>query len=98
MKSGNLNSYCIFIATRLDINTLSDFRNHKTYTFYDTNDSSKHVNGMKIASLQSTELKTIIKNNKKYSELYSIFDKAYKADLNELEANEWYQKYIVKMI
>jgi len=98
LQSGNLNSYCVFIATHLDINTLSDFRNRKTYTFYDTNDSSKYVKGMKIASLQSTELKTIIKNSKKYSELYSIFDKAYKADLNDLEANEWYQKYIVERI
>lgn len=98
LQSGNLNSYCIFTTTRLDINTLSDFRNRKIYTFYDTNDSSKRVKGMKIASLQTKELKTIIKNNKKYSELYDIFDKAYKADLNELEANEWYQKYIVERI
>ncbi|BAM12668.1 hypothetical protein HCN_1469 [Helicobacter cinaedi PAGU611] len=53
---------------------------------------------MKIATLESKELKSIIVNNKKYSELYSIFDKAYKADLNELEADEWYQKYIVEKL
>ncbi|MCR6578528.1 AlwI family type II restriction endonuclease [Campylobacter insulaenigrae] len=98
LQSGNLNSYCVFATTRLDINTLSDFRNRKIYPFYDTNDSSKHVKGMKIASLQTTELKTIIQNNKKYSELYSIFDKAYRVDLDKLEANEWYQKYIVEKL
>lgn len=60
LQSGNLNSYCVFATTRLDINTLSDFRNRKFYAFYDTNDNSKRVGGMKIASLQTTELKTII--------------------------------------
>ncbi|QQF52105.1 AlwI family type II restriction endonuclease [Campylobacter fetus subsp. venerealis] len=98
LESGDLSSYCVFATTRLDINTLSDFRNRKIYTFYDTNDSSKRVKGMKIASLQTTELKSIIQNNKKYSELYSIFDEAYKVDLNELEADEWYQKYVVERI
>ena len=53
---------------------------------------------MKITSLQTTEIKTIIQKDKKYSELYSIFDEAYKADLNELEADEWYQNYIVEKL
>lgn len=98
LESGDLSSYCVFVTTRLDINTLSDFRNRKTYTFYDTNNSSRRVKGMKITSLQTAELKTIIQKNKKYSELYSIFDEAYKVDLSKLEADEWYQKYIVERI
>ena len=53
---------------------------------------------MKITTLEIKELKSIITSNKKYSELYSIFDKAYKADLHDLEADEWYQKYIVEKL
>ncbi|BBB20479.1 AlwI family type II restriction endonuclease [Helicobacter cinaedi] len=98
LKTGNNNSYCVFVTTHLDINVISDFRNRKILPYYDTNNSSKRVKGMKIATLESKELKSIIVNNKKYSELYSIFDKAYKADLNELEADEWYQKYIVEKL
>lgn len=97
LQNGNLNSYCVFATTRLDINTLSDFRNRKIFPYYDTDRKTK-VKGMKITALQSSELKTIIKNNRKYNELYSIFDEAYKADLNELDVDEWYQKYITEKI
>lgn len=102
LESDNLNSYCVFATTRLDINTLSDFINRRSYAFYganyNANNRSNRVKGMKITSLQTTEIKTIIQKDKKYSELYSIFDEAYKADLNELEADEWYQKYIVEKL
>ncbi|RDU51948.1 AlwI family type II restriction endonuclease, partial [Helicobacter sp. MIT 00-7814] len=98
LKTKNPSSYCVFATTHLDINVLSDFRNRKISPYYDTNDSKNKINGMKITALQTTELKTIIQNNKKYSELYSIFDEAYKADLNILEADEWYEKYIVERL
>lgn len=83
-----------FSTTHLDINVLSDFRNRKNSTYYDTCDSTNKIKGMKIIPLETIELKNIIKNNKKYSELYSLFDEAYKANLDELDADEWYEKYI----
>ncbi len=98
LKNGNLSSYCIFTTTHLDINVLSDFRNRKNYPYYDKNDKSKKIKGMKITALESKELKTIIANNKKYNELYEIFENAYQADLAELDVDEWYQKYIVEKI
>lgn len=98
LKTDNNNSYCVFVTTHLDINVISDFRSRKILPYYDTNNSSKRIKGMKITTLEIKELKSIITSNKKYSELYSIFDKAYKADLHDLEADEWYQKYIVEKL
>lgn len=94
LKNKNLNSYCIFATTHLDINVLSDFRNRKITPYYETSNPKNRIKGMKIIALQSSELKNIIKNNKKYNELYSIFDEAYKTDLEILEADEWYQTTI----
>ncbi|ALV23813.1 type II restriction endonuclease, AlwI family [Campylobacter iguaniorum] len=70
LRTQNLNSYCVFATTHLDINVLSDFRSRKIMSFYDNSDDAKNIEGMKIVSLQTTELKTIIKNNKKYKDLY----------------------------
>ncbi|MCV3373946.1 AlwI family type II restriction endonuclease [Campylobacter lari] len=94
LATRNINSYCVFSTTHLDINVLSDFRNRKNSTYYDTCDSTNKIKGMKIIPLETIELKNIIKNNKKYSELYSLFDEAYKANLDELDADEWYERYI----
>ncbi|WP_082858209.1 AlwI family type II restriction endonuclease [Campylobacter iguaniorum] len=98
LKSKNLNSYCVFATTHLDINVLSDFRNRKIIPYYETNNTKNKVKGMKITALQSTELKSIIRNNRKYRELYDIFEEAYEVDLTLLDADEWYQKYIVEKI
>lgn len=50
----------------LNINVISDFRSRKTTPFYDSQDYSKSVNGMKIIPLQTSELKKIISNSKTY--------------------------------
>ena len=60
----------------LNINVISDFRSRKTTPFYDSQDYSKSVNGMKIIPLQTSELKKIISNSKTYKELYPIFEEA----------------------
>lgn len=82
---------CVFATNYLNINVISDFRVRKTTPYYDPNDYSKYVEGMKIIHLQTSELKKIIVNNKTYSELYLLFDEAYDSTL---PPHEWYEQCI----
>lgn len=75
----------------LNINVISDFRSRKTTPFYDSQDYSKSVNGMKIIPLQTSELKKIISNSKTYNELYPIFEEAFNSTL---PPHEWYNASI----
>lgn len=75
----------------LNINVISDFRSRKTTPFYDSQDYSKSVNGMKIIPLQTSELKKIISNRKTYKELYPIFEEAFNSTL---PPHEWYNASI----
>lgn len=58
----------------LNINVISDFHSRKTTPFYDPQDYSKSIAGMKIIPLQISELKKIVSNRKTYKELYSLFE------------------------
>lgn len=91
IRTGNLNSYCVFATNYLDINVIADFRGRKSMPFYDTQDYSKSVNGMKIIPLQTSELKKIVTNGKKYKELYPIFEEAFNSTL---PPHEWYNRCI----
>lgn len=91
IRTGNLNSYCIFMTNYLDINVISDFRSRKTTLFYDPQDYSKSVSGMKIIPIQTSELKKIIFNGKTYKELYPLFEKAFNSTL---PPHEWYNSCI----
>lgn len=75
----------------LNINVISDFRSRKTTPFYDPQDYSKSVAGMKIIPLQTSELKKIVSNRKTYKELYPIFETAFNSTL---PPHEWYNKEI----
>lgn len=75
----------------LNINVISDFHSRKTTPFYDSQDYSKSVNGMKIIPLQTSELKKIISNSKTYKELYPIFEEAFNSTL---PPHEWYNASI----
>jgi len=95
LRTGKLNSYCIFVSNHLNINVISDFRSRKTTEWFDTRDTSRFVNGMKIIPLQASELKTIVLNKVKYSELYGVFGQAFNsAD----RISDWYEKNIIKLI
>lgn len=88
LKHENNNSYCVFSTTYLDRNVISDFRNRKTFSYYNK-DYTKSVDGLKIIPLQTTELKTIIRNGLNYRTLYTIFDNAF----NSIEpVPTWYEK------
>lgn len=80
IRTGNLNSYCVFATNYLDINVIADFRGRKSMPFYDTQDYSKSVNGMKIIS-----------NGRTYKELYPLFEAAFNSTLLP---HEWYENCI----
>ena len=91
IRTGNMNSYCVFATNYLNINVIADFRGRKNMQYYDPNDYEKFVDGMKIIPLQTNELKSIVSKGKKYKEIYDIFDKAYKSDL---PPHEWYTRCV----
>lgn len=91
IRTGNMNSYCIFATNYLNINVISDFRSRKTTPFYDPQDYSKSVAGMKIIPLQTSELKKIVSNRKTYKELYPLFEMAFNSNL---PPHEWYNRCI----
>lgn len=75
----------------LNINFISDFRSRKTTPFYDPQDYSKSIAGMKIIPLQTSELKKIVSNRKTYKELYPLFETAFNSDL---PLHKWYNASI----
>ena len=95
LRSENMNSYCVFATNFLHINVISDFRSRKTTPYYDSQDYSKYVNGMKIIPLETSELKTIITKKITYRQLYLIFEDAYKSSI---APHEWYKNKIVDML
>ncbi len=95
LRTNNINSYCVFLTTFLHINVISDFRSRKATPYYDSQDYSKSVNGMKIMPVQTSELKTIITKKIKYSELFLLFNKAFES----IEPpHVWYEKEIVNKL
>lgn len=92
IKTGNMNSYCVFATNYLNINVIADFRGRKNMPYYEPNDYEKFVDGMKIIPLQTSELKSIVSKNIQYKDLYKVFDNAYNS---ELKPHEWYEKCVV---
>lgn len=91
LRTGNLDSYCVFATNYLNINVIADFRSRKTTPFYDTQDYSNCVSGMKIVPLQTSELKKIVTEGKTYKELYPLFEAAFHSTL---PPHQWYDSCI----
>lgn len=87
IRTKNPDSYCVFITNVLNINVISDFRSRKTTPYYDSQDFSRCVSGMKIIPLQTQNLKNIIRTHKKYKELYLIFEDAFQSSS---PPHEWF--------
>ena len=85
-------AYCVFITTCLNNNVISDFRARRFMEYYNTA-GTKYITGMKILPIQTTELKTLLKFDVKYPQIYKILDTAYKT---EGAPKEWYENSIVK--
>lgn len=90
LRTKNKQSYCLFATNYLDKNVISDFRMRKIMPFYDTKDDSRYVMGMKIIPLQTSDLRSILRTQKKYSELYPKYEKAYQKD-TEMMPVYWYE-------
>lgn len=85
-------AYCVFVTTYLNINVISDFRARRYMEYYNAA-GTDYITGMKILPMQTSELKTLLRFDVKYPQIYKMFDKAY----NSSEApKEWYENNIVR--
>lgn len=83
-------AYAMFVTTFLHINVLADFRARKN-TFYYSADEASHIEGMKIIPVQTDVLKTILRRQLKYPELYAMFATAHNTDM---PPKKWYDSCI----
>ncbi len=95
IRTRNMDSYCVFATNFLNINVISDFRSRKTTPYYDSQDYTQYVEGMKIIPLETSELKRIVQVNKTYKELYPIFEEAFNS---VLPPHMWYENCIKNSI
>ena len=93
LKTNNQLNYCVFAANYLHINVISDFRVRKVYTYYDSQDESRSIDGMKIIPLQTSDLRMIIMKHKCYPELYKKYDLAFQQDFS-IKPKDWYESYV----
>ena len=92
MKDAEDEAYCVFVTTNLNINVVSDFRARRFMQYYNAA-GTDYITGMKILPIQTTELKTLLRFDVRYPQIYKMLDKAY----NSSEApKEWYENNIVR--
>lgn len=84
--------YCVFVTTFLHTNVISDFRGRRFIEYYNST-GTEYVKGMKIVPIQTSELKTLIRFNIKYKDVYKLLDNAYRS---EGPAAEWYKDTIIR--
>lgn len=88
-ENDNDKTYVVFVANILQEEVLSDFRSRKNYQFRGKNSVKT---GLKIISLSIKDIIKLINVKIQYSELYEIFENAYRdTEINDLE---WYKKLI----
>ncbi|ONI45252.1 hypothetical protein AN641_04315 [Candidatus Epulonipiscioides gigas] len=94
LKNKDKEAYCIFISTKLLLNLIRDFRTRKTTPYFSSN-GENFVEGTKIIPLKTTELKTILQKDIKYTELYPLFEQAYQSTIG---VKDWYNNEILNKI
>lgn len=92
LRTGNMNSYCVFATSFLHINVIGDFRMRKMVMYCDSQDPGNYVTGMKIMPLCTNDLRCIIEHKIPYSKLYKHFCKAY--DSQEMHPQKWYDECV----
>lgn len=85
--TNNENDYALFVAPNLEERLILDFRNMKSRFYPKSN--GEYINGLKIIPIDTDILKKFILEHKKYSDLYSLFDSAYKSQIPD---PEWFVK------
>ncbi|MBD5282437.1 MAG: AlwI family type II restriction endonuclease [Bacteroides sp.] len=93
LRTRDFNNYCIFATTYLDVNVISDFKNRKHIPYYDTRNEDDFIQGMKIIPLDTSDLREIIRQGKKYRELYPLFEDAYQQSDN-YHPKKWYEELV----
>lgn len=90
-KSHNKYDYVLFVASQLEERTLKTFRVMKNYQI----DVNGEDVGLKIIPIDVDLIKTVVKKEKNYDELYKIFDESY----NSLQVGiDWYNNTLVQKI
>ena len=82
------NHYAIFVAPYLDPNVLVNFRAYKWLRYYNTNDTSKYVDSLKIIPLDIDDLNVIISSWKTYEFIKNNFDSMYE-NTDRFDWLEW---------
>lgn len=80
--------YAIFIAPYLDPNVLVNFRAYKWLKYYNTYDTSKYIEKLKIIPLDIDDLNIIISSWKDYNYLNDLFEEIY-CNNDDLDWFEW---------
>lgn len=94
LRTKDYNNYCVFATTYLDVNVISDFKMRKHNPYIDTQNPDNYVPGMKIIPLDTTDLREIIKQGKKYRELYPAFELAYQNSDLYPHPKKWYDEMV----
>lgn len=85
-------AYCVFITTFLHTNVISDFRARRYMEYYNTA-GTEYITGMKILPIQTSELKTLLRFDVRYPQIYKMLDKAHNSSG---APKEWYENNIVR--
>ena len=92
-STNNENDYALFVAPNLEERLILDFRNMRS-RFYPKADGS-YIEGLKIIPIDTDILKKFIINHRKYSDIYSLFDNAYKSQTPD---PKWFKEEILQKI
>lgn len=96
LRNLNVNDYCIFATTYLDLNVLSDFCSRRNSWFYEPTThehwgEAHRIPGMKIVPLRTEELKKLIRSHMTYAELYPHITVGY---VSPQLPHQWYKEKI----
>lgn len=91
LKYKNPYDYSLFVSTFLHKNVVSDFRYRKNMPYFGKNEEV--IEGLKIISLDTKNLKNILQKNISYSKLYGIFEKYHQQDFS-ISIQDWQQNLV----
>lgn len=92
LNSGNPNDYVIFIASHLDPNVLVNFRSYKNLKYYNTGDTTKYVDSLKIIPFDIDDICLIISKGYNREELETRVENSYMD--NEIDGLFWYENIL----
>lgn len=94
LRTGDDTSYGIFATTDLNVNVISDFKSRKHTPFFDMQDETRFIPGMKIIPLDTDCLKSIVSTKVKYKDLYHRFELAYQKSDYIPNPRVWYDECV----